>query len=223
MKRPPRPVPPLRQRGASLVVVLVALLLIAFASIALLRSTDTSTLVAGNLGFQKAALASGDAATEAAIAWLGTQAGTGTLNADIPASGYYSTSGYGCDLTGNRTPTNATDDVNWASASGNANCGQYGLTVTPTPAGVAPGYTVAYIINRMCNAAGDPNSTTAADGVTPMSCSHYEGGSTDNSTKSGGYYGNTPLSGTQETYYRITTRITGPRNTVRYVQAFVVF
>ena len=55
--------PPMQaQRGMALIVVLVALLLISFASISLLRSTDTSTLIAGNIGFKQAALGSGDAA-----------------------------------------------------------------------------------------------------------------------------------------------------------------
>jgi hypothetical protein len=35
-------------------------------------------------------------------------------------------------------------------------------------------------------------------------------------------YSGFAFSGSSRTYYRITTRITGPRNTVRYTQAFVV-
>jgi hypothetical protein len=81
---------------------------------------------------------------------------------------------------------------------------------------------VAYAINRMCNAAGDPNALLAADGVTPMVCSRVFGGSTSGSTRTGGYYGNLPLSGAAQIYYRITTRITGPRNTIRFIQAYVV-
>ncbi len=48
-----------RQRGMALIIVLIALVIISFAATALLRSTDTATLITGNLAFKKAALASG--------------------------------------------------------------------------------------------------------------------------------------------------------------------
>ena len=60
----------MKQRGISLIVVLVALLIIGFAAVALLRSSDTGTLVVGNLAFKKTALGASDAGTETALAWL---------------------------------------------------------------------------------------------------------------------------------------------------------
>jgi type IV pilus assembly protein PilX len=221
MKTRKRTAVPGPQRGISLIVVLVALVIIGFAAVALLRSTDTGTLIAGNLSFKKAALSSGDAANEMAITWLNANAAGGVLFSDIAASGYYATSANACDLTATKTPTDTTDDVDWTGTATPANCHMYALTVVPA-AGVANGYSVAYVINRLCNAAGDPNAITAADGVTPMTCSRAQNASSSGSTKSGGYYGNLPLTGSTQTYYRITTRITGPRNTVRFVQAFVV-
>jgi Tfp pilus assembly protein PilX len=208
------------QRGVSLIVVLISLLIMSFAAIALLRSTDTATLIAGNLTFKKTALASGDAGTEAAITWLGASLTGTTLHLDIVASGYYSRSAEACDLTGQRTPNDASDDVNWAGGGANANCPMVATTVTPP--GVAPGYTISYVINRICNAPGDPGSVVAADGITPMICSRQTTADSSNSTRAGGSYGSLPLSGAPQTFYRITTRVTGPRNTVRYVQAFVV-
>jgi type IV pilus assembly protein PilX len=210
----------MKQRGISLIVVLVALLIIGFAAVALLRSSDTGTLVAGNLAFKKTALAAGDAGTETALAWLvANGSGVGLYN-DGVANGYYSTTAEGCDLTGSRTPGNATDDVNWTGGTQPANCNMAARTVTPP--GVAAGYTVRYVINRVCNAAGDPNAVYAADGVTPMICSGAGAGASEGSTRGGASYGNMPLTGMSQTYYRITSRIDGPRNTVRYVQAIVV-
>lgn len=208
-----------RQRGISLLIVLIALVIISFAATALLRSTDTATLITGNLAFKKAALASGDAAAEQALAWISDN-GTGTtLQSDIPASGYYATSADSCDLTGSRTPQDSTDDVNWTTSATRANCVMVGLKVTP--AGVASGYSVSYVINRMCNATGDPLSLLASDGFTPMTCSRISGGSTTGSTRTGAYYGNVALSGSSQVYFRITTRVTGPRGTVRYLQTFI--
>lgn len=210
----------MKQRGISLIVVLVALLIIGFAAVALLRSSDTGTLVAGNLAFKKTALAAGDAGTETGLAWLVANAANVALYNDGVGNGYYSTTADGCDLTGSRTPADATDDVNWTGGAQPANCNMRARTVTPP--GVAAGYTVRYVVNRVCNAAGDPNAVFAADGVTPMICSGAGAGASEGSTRGGASYGNMPLTGMSQTYYRITTRIDGPRNTVRFVQAIVV-
>ena len=210
------------QRGMSLIVTLIALILLSYAGLALLRSVDTATLISGNLSFQEAALASGDAATETAIAWLSANAGGTTLFADVSVSGYYATSADNCDLTGS-TLTGAANDVAWAGGPVGADCGMVAVTLPGTTVGIAPGYTVAYVINRICNAPGDPNSTVAADGSTAMICAQYPNPLTSNaSTHIGASYGSMPLLGLPQHYYRITTRISGPRNTVRFVQAFVV-
>jgi Tfp pilus assembly protein PilX len=207
-----------QQRGISLIVVLIGLVIISFAAVALLRSTDTSTLVAGNLSFKKAALASGDAGTEAAIKWLSDNAAGNTLFSDGGAKGYYATSRDACDLTGSRTPNVADDDVDWKSAGAKPNCNMVG--VKTTPAGVEAGYTVRYVINRMCNAEGDPTSALSASG-TAMICSGADAAGGGASTQVGPTYARRPFSGSAQAYYRITTQVTGPRDTVRYVQAFV--
>jgi type IV pilus assembly protein PilX len=208
------------ERGISLLVVLVALVIISFAAIALMRSSDTGTLIVGNLGFQKTALAAGDAGTEAAIRWLIDNSDGARLFSDVAASGYFAATADDCDLTGARTPGNAADDVQWVGAIPGNVCGMVATVVAPP--GVADGYTVRYVINRVCNAAGDPDSITAADGVTPMGCSKLTGTGGEGSTRGGASYGNTPLVAGAQTYYRITTRVDGPRDTVRYAQALVV-
>lgn len=226
MRRMNRPAPQRSSRraqsGISLLIVLIALVIIGFAAVALLRSSDTGTLVVGNLGFQKTALASADAAAETAITWLEANAAGGALFVDDVADGYYATTADNCDLTGTRTPGDADDDVDWLATGANPACNMVALTVAPAPAGVADGYTVRYVINRVCNVAGDPNNLFGADGVTPMTCSRSNTGASEGSTRGGASYGNTPLTGVAQTYYRITARVDGPRNTVRYTQAFVI-
>jgi Tfp pilus assembly protein PilX len=211
-----------REQGVSLMVVLVALVIISFAALALLRSSDTSTIIAGNLAFQKTALQAGDAGVEEAIAFLVPVAtGTALFNDDA-ANGYFATTTDACDVTGQRTPDNPADDVNWDGTDPGAGCNLDAITPNPQPAGVADGFTVRYVINRVCNAEGDPNSLLAADGATPMTCSRLGAGASEGSTRGGPSYGNLPLTGESQQYYRITTRVEGPRNTVRYVQALVV-
>jgi type IV pilus assembly protein PilX len=208
------------QRGVSLIVVLIAMVIMSFAAVALLRSTDTATIIAGNLGFKKTALSSGDAGTESAITWVNANFAGTTLHVDSVANGYYSRSADVCDLTGQRTPADPTDDVNWTGGAPNANCPMVARGVAP--AGVAPGFTISYVINRICNAPGDPTQLLAADGVTPMLCSRETNTQIQNRAFGGACYGCQPLPNQPQTYYRITTRVIGPRNTVRYVQAFVI-
>ncbi len=154
-----------QQRGISLIVVLIGLVIISFAAVALLRSTVSATLIAGNLGFKKAALASGDAGSEdrhCLAQWqcrwhLRYRCGSGSQ------MGYYASSRDGCDLTGTRAPTTTDDDVDWAGGSPagrSAMCRPF--NPNPQPAGGWPGYTVNYVVNRMCNAAGNPSSVLAA-------------------------------------------------------------
>jgi len=221
-RRAGEPPPRRGQRGLSLIVVLIALLIISLAAAALLRSSDTGTLVAGNLAFQRTALAAGDAASEAAIAWLVANSADNTLFSDVAASGYYASTLDGCDLTGTRTPTTAADDVNWTGVDPGAACNANALTPNPQPAGVPAGYTVRYLINRVCNAEGDPTALLAADGTTAMACSRLGAGASEGSTRGGPSYGNMPLTGDSQQYYRITVRIDGPRNSIRYTQALVV-
>lgn len=210
------------QRGTSLFITLIAVVLITFASLALLRAVDTSTLITGNLQFQEAAIASGNAGTEVAITWLATNSGGTTLFADASASGYYATSADSCNLTA-LSSSGATNYVDWLGVGSGTNCTMTPVVVPSSTNGIASGYTVSYVINRMCNAPGDPNAVAAADGITPMICPTYVSpGTKTGSTQLGASYGSAPLSGSPQHYYRITTRTTGPRNTVRYTQAFVV-
>ena len=62
---------PLKQRGVVLFLTLVALLAMSLAAVALIRSVDTSTLIAGNLAFKQSAMSSANGAVELPITgWL---------------------------------------------------------------------------------------------------------------------------------------------------------
>jgi len=74
------------------------------------------------------------------------------------------------------------------------------------------GNEIRYIVHRMC-----AESAKTVDGT---DCFKVASGSSG-STKGGGSYGVTPLSGATQPYFRITARVEGPRNTVSYVQAFL--
>ena len=74
------------------------------------------------------------------------------------------------------------------------------------------GNEVRYVIHRMCQFAGDQNAPNA-------NCVKVPSAATGVSTKGAVGYGTQALPGSSATYYRVTVRIQGPRNTVSYVQA----
>jgi len=185
----------LHQRGAVLFIALIVLVAMSLAGIALIRSVDTANLIAGNLAFKQNATHGGDWAAEQARNWLQAQTATDLYN-DAPGR-YYAAMQSGLDFT-------ATDpsrpDFDWANNSTN-------LGVDP-----AGNPEVRYVIHRMCDLAGNPGS---------VNCVRTSTGGTADSTKGGATYGGAALPSTSQIYYRITARVTGPRNTVSYVQVMV--
>lgn len=211
--RAPRPMPSMparlvRQRGVSLFFALVSLVAISLAAIVLVRSVDTSTLISGNLAFQQSATASGDAGTEAAIAWLAQKEAENTaynvltdeahpFNITNAGEGYYSSLDPDKSLT-------ASTGFAWGTESK--------LVGTDSA-----GNTTRYIIQRMCRLGDKP--------VKDANCL-YSGAILDTNgqniplpqevCKGEGC----PVAG-QTPQVRITSRTEGPKNTLSYVQAFV--
>ena len=189
------------QKGVVLVIALIMLVAMTLAGIALVRSVDTSTMIAGNLAFRQSATYSGDRGVESAIAWL--TANSGSLEANSTANGYYATSQDSMDLTGNKTST-AADNLDWAASAKN-------LTIAD-----AAGNTIAYVINRMCNAAGPLDGATCATEQDTQA-----GSSLGSMRQMTNYQPGTWSTVANRGYYRITVRVAGPRNNVSYIQAFV--
>lgn len=204
-----------RERGVVIFISLIVLVAMTLAGIALVRSIDTATIIAGNLAFKQTTTQSADAGTESGITWIGSHSSGTTLYTASAADGYYANWMEACDLTGNVTPSDSTDDVNWdGTNSGNSNCNAKAKAVASSM--LATGYSASYVIHRMCDADGNPNSTT-------IYCATFKDTSTSSagSTKGGGSYGSTPLPSAPKYYYRITTRVVGPRNSVSFVQAVI--
>lgn len=198
-----------KQRGVVLFIALISLVAMTLAAIALIRSVDTTTMIAGNLAFRQAATISADTGVEQAISWLNAN-NNATLNNDSASNGYYATGQDALDLTGNRT-SSTTDDFDWSTKS---------KLVTDSvgdPNTDASGNEVRYVIHRLCRLPGvhtDPAmgcllaSGTSASGDSMRSLRAEEVGLTGVSTLSG-------------PYYRVTVRVQGPRNTISYVQVII--
>ncbi len=78
----------------------------------------------------------------------------------------------------------------------------------------AAGFATRYVVHRLCKL---PNVGTNAPSQQCLTVSEAGG----SSSRGGGTYGATPLSGTTYIYYRITSRALGPRNTVSYTQSIM--
>jgi Tfp pilus assembly protein PilX len=203
-----------RQKGVVLFIALIVLVAMTLAGIGLVRSVDTGNLVAGNMAFKQGATLAGDAGTEQAILWLSPLNGSATLYTNNAAAGYYATSQSTLDPT-NRNSTASTPAVDWEDN----NCSglTFSVCVKPAPAISVGDNTVSYIIHRLCAVESDPNGVG-------NTCVTYQSSSSASPKRSGMNYNNNkrfePLPGP---YYRIVSRVMGPRNTVSFVEAMIHF
>lgn len=195
-----------RQRGIVLLIALVAVFMLMLAGLATMRSVGTTTLLSGNLAFREATVQSADYGLEAARAWLMIQsnASPSTLfnnNAGGGGAGYVS---YWDDSFDPRNPNT------WNNA----------FTIPSAP----PGFQIQYLIHRMCRNANDSYvDPTPSGGGPPQVCYMASIIGTQGDSNSSIAYGSFNLFGTATgtPYYRITTRVVGPRNAESYVQAMV--
>jgi type IV pilus assembly protein PilX len=187
-----------RQRGAVLLIALIMLVALTMAGLALMRSVSTSNIIAGNLAFQQAATHSAGAGIETAVSWLQANTANTTLHSSV-------LTGSGMRYVAQRQdPASGQSwDAFWTgtlASSGAVN----------TLAADAAGNTVSFVIHRLCNSTGAPTYPgCSAPAVDVQSAGNSYGS------------GVIALNPTREVYYRITARVTGPRNTLSYVQAVV--
>ena len=199
------------QRGIALFFALICLVSIMLAAVALVRSVDTSTIIAGNLAFQQAATRSTDTGAEAALTWLAaTQAANSAtnpstdvshpFNANNEAQGYYASLNPALSLTA------SSGGFDWGDTSKSAG----GATDTS-------GNTTRYIIQRMCRTAG----VAAKDAACLWSGAAIDNNGQNIKLPQQVCNGpGCPAAG-QSAQLRITSRTVGPRNTLSYAQTFV--
>jgi hypothetical protein len=182
----------------------------------LIRSVDTSTIISGNLAFKQAATSSGDTGVDAAMNWMAaTQAANNTVNVladpahpfnqDAPGQGYYSSAH---DDPADPAYMNLFDNANWSAGKS--------VLVGADPDPVT-GNTTRYIVQRLCRLANtrvQDADCLYSGAVQDISGQHVKLPQEVCSGPGCPVAGQTPM-------VRITSRVTGPKNTVSYVQAFV--
>jgi len=184
-----------KERGVVLIVALIVLVAMTLAGIGLMRSVTTGNRVAGNLAFQQSATQSAEVGVETAIAWLEAN-NTATLYDYVASEVEY--------LPLRDSPAAGVSwETFWASlvAAGRVK----------TLAADAAGNQVSFVIHRLCNATGSPTAGIGCS-VAPATVG------TEGNSKGSGVL---PVSLPTQQYYRITTRVAGPRNTASFVQVVV--
>jgi Tfp pilus assembly protein PilX len=193
-----------REHGVVLFIALLVMVALSLAGIALIRSADTATIVAGNLAFKQAAAAAVDRSIEQAVEALfdpqpnpaSSSPAIANKTADMIAQNYFANV---------RQDASGIPEVpaELASVSAFTSAGLNAALVADDIAGNKS----YYVIERMCAATGaadarNCNLSTAA--ASEAGTQHYEG-----------------LGPAGEPFYRVTVRVEGPRNTVQYAQSIL--
>lgn len=199
----------MKQRGVVLFFTLIALLAMSLAAVALIRSVDTSTLIAGNLAFKQAATTSSDAGIDAAMSWLATiQTANNAINVlNDPAHPFNITDlavrpGYHSNID---PALNLTADATWDDLNS---------VLVGTD---SSGNTIRYLIQRVCRNA---NQAIQNAGCLFSGALQNNNGQSIPLPQEVCQGAGCPVAG-QTPQIRITARTTGPKNTISYVQAFV--
>ncbi len=191
----------IKQHGVVLFIALIALLVMSLAAVALIRSVDTNTIIAGNLALKQSALIASDRGSERALNWIADMMNVDdqSLNVNRAAEGYFAT----FDVNGDGIINDLDDAKTLVDNNGiveTMNDGQ--------------GNAVSYVVQRMCMLAApadDTNVCMYGDAVIGTGSKGVK-----DATEAGAR-----IDARQSPMYRITVRVNGPKNTVSYTQTFV--
>jgi type IV pilus assembly protein PilX len=189
--------------------MLVALML---GAATLMRMVESTSQLAGNLAFKRAATLAAENGVEAAIDWLEQQS-TATLASDAVDAGYHASTTTAVDASGNAAAS-GTAAIDWK----NNQCDGVARSTCLKPMALSgidnAGHSVGYLIQRLCSGSGK----LAASGE----CAFYLESEAQSSSRGAiGYGSEKRLAGQPWAFYRITARAVGPRDTVGLVQVLV--
>jgi len=198
-----------RQGGTILIIALIVLVAMTLAGIATMRSVDTATITAGNIGLRQASVNAADQGIQAGVAWL-----TAILNANLASTLINDNHQSGTASKGYFSSV-AANDPDWYDP---LNWGEAGQLNNGNPD--AGGNTVYFLIHRLCAV---PNCDTNATCGTnpPNTCAQTVSTSTlagqgSDQTRPTDSHTTVPA-----THYRITAKAVGPRNSISIVQSLV--
>ena len=194
--------PARRQRGVVMLFGLLALAIMLIGAAAMVRSMNTSLFNAGNLGFKR------DMANqmERAVALVATEFTSGALADEVARQADVTTKNYSAQLLDSNAqgiPKALLDDALYAT-----------WTAGEIPV-AGQQLTLRYVVDRLCTAAGAADATRCTLANAPIG----SGGRVDAST--GAERNTVGGSGAiaQRVIYRLSVRVTGPRNSQAFFQS----
>ncbi len=191
------------QRGVIMIIVLVALVLMLIAVAGMLRYTDTSTSVIGNLAFRR------DLTNRAEIAIATAKAAlnSGALNTELARTTDLPSANYSASRL--PSPTAPAGTIAIGAPALLVSDSQYPSTYSCIPASCQPGtdgVLLRWVIDRQCTQSGTFNTSY---------CAYI---SYVNDPHGTSWLAPRKPTGAAHGLYRITVRATGPHNTEVYVQ-----
>ncbi len=200
IRRTPMRAPGARhERGVVLWVAIIVLVAMTLAGLAMMRQMSAGTSIAGNIAFKESATSVADRGAEKARVWLTNN--PSLVNNDNFAAGYHSSWAASVDPS----------TFNWAQAVDLSD-----PLLDPLQPNLDPGQTgnaALMYIERLCLTPNLP----ALDPV--QVCSDKPGG--NNTSRGGASYPTGIPPPPPQVYYRVTTRVDGPRNTRSYTQVLM--
>jgi len=198
---------PTRQRGVVLLFALIALVVMLIAGVALIRSFNSSLFTAGNIAFKRDMQNQSERASKAAL----TEFSTGGLNTAAKRANAVSGSNYSARMlavNGQGVPdalVAADFDTTYPASN----------RLSSTDGSV----TVRYLIDRLCSTEGlettlGAGSCMLADNQTPAGTSSNNLQGPERALTASG----TPAA-VQGVVYRLSVKVTGPRNTQSFFQS----
>ena len=198
--------PPRRQRGVVLIYALIALVILLIGAVAMMNSMSASLFTAGNYGFKRDLTNQGERALNTVIGLIST----GALGTEAARQ----VDNNGANYRATMLEPNA-QGIPLVLLQSDAAFEASGFTATPivvNDGGVDMGVTVRYVIDRLCmpgTVAVDKNSCTTAGNLAPSGGTLSPGGKVEDTAL--------PV----QAVYRVTIRVSGPRNTQSFFQATI--
>lgn len=202
--------PPSRQRGVTMLFGLIALAIMLIGAAAMVRSMNSTLFNAGNLGFKRDLTNQTERAMRAAIALLdsGGALGSETVRLNDVGARNYSAS---------MLPSNA-------QGVPNALIDDSGFAATWTAADIDvpdQGVRIRYLIDRLCLATGaaTAGSCSLSEDTVPAGSSSSEGERAEDPPAAAGAAAGATAAVNRSVVYRVSVRVTGPRNTQAFFQS----
>mgnify|MGYP003582841597 CR=1 FL=1 len=180
-----------RERGVVLLFCLIVLVILLAGGVAVMRSMNTSLFAAGNLAFKRDLVNQGEQALTKVLAQFKEGGALASATADAPTLNYKATT---LATNAQGVPTALLSDSAFGAVGRASN----------DIAGGTGDVKIRYLIERMCNAAGAASSANCVQSA---------------AAPTGGTAGpQPPPPPPTATVYRVTVRVTGPRDTQVFLQ-----